>query len=419
MRNLQLGYDIWMYIDVAKAYSFAILMFMADAPKPISFRRVVTRPRSRISKVPLIGKVYLGYRWGALQLRRVAVFSKFGAEIQIENAAKLKTMAVSRMYWGRSNGYRVAFHYIVTGLTISALLFGVVSRLFVVEAQTQELATVAGLSVTSDLLQQGSSIQTVLAVDPNTPSIRVSQHIVQPGETLSGLSETYGVSIDTIRWVNSSLISPFSNEIKVGWNLNIPQIDGIFIEVQPGYTVDYLVSRFGANGNVHRTDIIELNRLDPRNPVLAVGDRIFIPSGRMSSADLGPLDIPTGVFTNPLSNPNCAGYSLSRGVTWGHDGLDLARYPGCPIRAIATGDVITAECSLYAQGCYILIDHGGGIISHYYHGDGTFWVKAGDRVQQGQDIMMMGSTGNSTGVHLHLEIRKNNMIVDPALYVPF
>ena len=64
---------------------------------------------------------------------------------------------------------------------------------------------------------------------------------------------------------------------------------------------------------------------------------------------------------------------------------------------MAAGEVIYAGWSPLA-GFNVQIDHGGGIVTKYFHGDGTFWVKVGQRVQQGEEIMMMGTSGNSTGV---------------------
>ncbi len=130
------------------------------------------------------------------------------------------------------------------------------------------------------------------------------------------------------------------------------------------------------------------------------------------------VDIPRGVFSNPLSHPGCAGYTYSRGFTGYHRGVDLAKGSGCPIRAIATGKVEYAGWSPLA-GFNVRIDHGGGITSIYMHGNGTFWVNAGDRVQQGQEIMYMGTTGNSTGVHLHVELRKDGYAVNPAGFIPY
>ena len=94
-------------------------------------------------------------------------------------------------------------------------------------------------------------------------------------------------------------------------------------------------------------------------------------------------------------------------------------WPGCPISAIASGKVVYAGWSQYGEGYNVRIDHGGGIVSHYYHGNGDIWVKTGDHVEQGQLIMFMGTTGNSTGVHLHLSLFKDNVAVDPAPYIPY
>jgi len=96
-----------------------------------------------------------------------------------------------------------------------------------------------------------------------------------------------------------------------------------------------------------------------------------------------------------------------------HTGVDLAG-SGCngdPVVAAAAGTVITAKYNT-AYGNYVVIDHGGGITTLYAHSS-KLLVKAGDKVKAGQEIMKVGSTGYSTGPHLHFEVRENGKYVDP------
>lgn len=328
---------------------------------------------------------------------------------------QVKDAVVSRMFWGRGSLYRTSFHFIMTGITLTALVAGVATQVLAIDSGNEELGTSFAQGPTDDFLQQGSSIQSVLETSPFEPLVKIYEHRVERGDTLSAIAERYGVSVDTIRWANSNLISPFSQEILPGWNLRIPEINGVLQKVRPGQTLDDVVRQYGG----HPIDIIELNNLVAPGYELLAGQDIFIPGGAVPvQAVPVVVDIPKGVFSNPLSHPSCAGYSFSRGFTGYHQGLDLARFPGCPIRAIATGEVVYAGWSPLA-GFNVRIDHGGGIVSIYMHGDGTFWVQAGERVQQGQDIMMMGTSGNSTGVHLHVELRKNGYAVDPAPFIPY
>ena len=86
---------------------------------------------------------------------------------------------------------------------------------------------------------------------------------------------------------------------------------------------------------------------------------------------------------------------------------------------LPNGTVIYSGWSSGGEGYNVRIDHGGGIVTHYYHGNGELYVKAGDKVQQGQPIMYMGTTGNSTGVHLHFSLFYKGRAIDPAPYVSF
>lgn len=106
------------------------------------------------------------------------------------------------------------------------------------------------------------------------------------------------------------------------------------------------------------------------------------------------------------------------GPRWGrmHQGQDIAAPTGTPIKAPKAGRVIKAG-SAGGYGNLTLIDHGGGIVTAYGH-QSQFAVKEGDQVQQGQVIGFVGSTGHSTGPHLHFEVRVNGVARNPIPYLP-
>lgn len=100
-----------------------------------------------------------------------------------------------------------------------------------------------------------------------------------------------------------------------------------------------------------------------------------------------------------------------------HTGLDLARGTGSPILATADGVVVIAGVSDVGYGNHVILAHAGGFLSLYGHLQ-SMLVKPGDTVHQGQLIGLMGSTGNSTGSHVHFEVRFNNHPVDPMPFLP-
>jgi murein DD-endopeptidase MepM/ murein hydrolase activator NlpD len=99
-----------------------------------------------------------------------------------------------------------------------------------------------------------------------------------------------------------------------------------------------------------------------------------------------------------------------------HTGVDLAAPLGTPVQAAADGIVVVVAHTFVGYGNYVMIAHGGGIITLYAHLMETD-VNVGDRVSRGKQIGLEGSTGLSTGPHLHFEVRINDQVVDPMLYL--
>ena len=98
-----------------------------------------------------------------------------------------------------------------------------------------------------------------------------------------------------------------------------------------------------------------------------------------------------------------------------HTGLDIAASTGTPIKVIADGTVTSAQYT-GSYGYLVKVEHGNGVESWYAH-TSKMYVKAGDEVKAGDVIAAVGSTGNSTGPHLHLEIRINGQHVNPQKYI--
>ena len=108
--------------------------------------------------------------------------------------------------------------------------------------------------------------------------------------------------------------------------------------------------------------------------------------------------------------------SISRVRTGAHTGLDIAASSGTPIKAAASGTVAFSGWKSNGAGYMVIISHGNGVETYYEHCS-KLYVSVGDKVKQGDKIAAVGSTGNSTGPHLHLEVRVNGVAYNPQNYV--
>lgn len=141
-------------------------------------------------------------------------------------------------------------------------------------------------------------------------------------------------------------------------------------------------------------------------------------SGKVNtSANLSYQSIGIGLnLIRPISGTITSRFgSISRVRSGAHTGLDIAASTGTPIKAAAAGTV-TFSGTKRAYGKMIVISHGNGIETYYGHCS-KLYVEVGDKVSQGETIAAVGSTGNSTGPHLHLEIRVNGVAYNPQNYV--
>lgn len=255
------------------------------------------------------------------------------------------------------------------------------------------------------------------SVDPYA-SDRISLYTVHPGDTISQIAEMYNVSVSTILW---------ANDLKKGASLQPNQV----IVILPISGIKYTVKKGDTLASVakaYRADVGEITNFNDLEDgaKLVVGSEIIIPNAEMgeiiTSTGKPAVKKPAGTLKNGrfvagggtsshLSDPN--GYftrPVSGGVRTqglhGNNGVDLASSYGTSILAAADGQVVISRYGGWngGYGNYIVIKHSNGTQTLYAHLSQNN-VSAGQHVSQGQTIGRMGSTGDSTGVHLHFEIR--------------
>ena len=233
----------------------------------------------------------------------------------------------------------------------------------------------------------------------------VVHYRVKPGDTLFELSKEFGVSISTIiDWNNG--IDP--RKLRVGSVLEIPMPDGIIYEVPRNETVYDVARKFFTTVG----GIMEAN--DMVDTYVSPGQRLFIPvsiigkafndSGRFIWPVYGIISSPYGWRIHPIKK-----------VKSFHTGIDLAATEGTPVFAADDGVVEFAGRN-GGYGNFILIDH--GVYSTAYAHLSRIDVYEGQRVKKGQLIGRVGSTGLSTGPHLHFEVRYRGRHMNPMAYLP-
>jgi len=231
----------------------------------------------------------------------------------------------------------------------------------------------------------------------------ISLYVVKEGDTLPEIAKMFGVSVNTIIWANDLS----GNKIKAGDTLVILPIDGVQYEVQKGDTLESIAKKFG--GDVD--DIRRFNDL-AIDAKLNVGDLIIIPDGEISAPpepkpdlNLPSRPVAAGFFARPV----LANFRKSQGFHGRYSAFDIAAPKGTPVLASAAGRVISAKDNNWngGYGKMIVISHNNGTQTLYAHLSKVL-VKVGDWVAQGALIGQVGSTGRSTGPHLHFEIRGTN-----------
>ena len=280
------------------------------------------------------------------------------------------------------------------------------TNVLVATLNPETIAGKGGGDITIDndaLVPSGSSDVNVLG-ETKPSSDQIARYIVRKGDTLSGIAKMFGVSVNTIRWSNNIASG---STIRIGQELVILPIEGVRYTIKKGDTLASVAKKF--KGDV--TEIRNFNDLAV-NETLSVGDEIIIPDGivttpsipksttRNNSAKYSGPEI-VGYFQRPLAS-NCP---KTQGIH-GNNGIDIGCSRGTTIMAAASGEVIIARGSGWngGYGQMVVISHPNGTQTLYGHMS-AISVNAGDLVSAGQKIGEVGNTGNSTGPHLHLEVR--------------
>ncbi len=248
------------------------------------------------------------------------------------------------------------------------------------------------------------------------------EYEVQPGDTISTIAYEFDISVNTILWENN--LSSYSL-IRPGDILTILPSSGLSHKIVKGNTLGSLAKKY----DITEEEVMKANKMT-ESSTLSIGDVLFIPGGKKTyyaapvvTTSYNPISIikdivkPAGTQTAPSNKMAwpTKGSRITQYYSWRHLGLDIANKTGTPIYAADAGSV-TYTGWKNGYGYTIIVDHGGGKETLYAHLS-KFYVEKGTRVGKGESIAAMGSTGWSTGSHLHFEVRIGGKKYNPLNYI--
>ena len=279
---------------------------------------------------------------------------------------------------------------------------------------------------------------------PSRPRQEVVKYTVEDGDTVFGISEKFGLKPQTVLWGNYYVLLDDPHALKSGQVLNILPVDGTYHEWQEGEGLNGVASYYG----VKPEDIINYptNNLDPATvgdfaaPNIKPGTWLIVPGGKRQfvswSAPLGvtrenaayarvlgagacdPVTggaVGFGTFVWPANKHYLSGFDYSPESN--HWGLDIAGNGGEGAYATDAGVIVYAGWNDYGYGNMVMVDHGNGFQSLYAHLS-EIYVGCGQSVGQGDAIGAIGSTGRSSGAHLHFEIMTATVKINPWDVLP-
>ena len=243
---------------------------------------------------------------------------------------------------------------------------------------------------------------------------KIVEYTVRDGDTVSTIAEKFGISTDTIRWQNNL---GSKDTIKAGQTLEVLPVAGVSHKVSKGDTVYSIAKKYDTSPQ-GIVDYPFNSFTNDETFELAIGQIVVVPDGippaaaptspriRQITPDAGTV-VASGSFVWP------AGGSITQRFVWYHKGIDIANRAVPSILAADSGTVIAAGwLDGYGYGNRVIIDHGNGYRTLYGHLS-QIYVVPGQTVARGAAIGRMGSTGRSTGIHLHFEVIRNGVYLNP------
>ncbi|MBI4714203.1 M23 family metallopeptidase [Candidatus Uhrbacteria bacterium] len=251
------------------------------------------------------------------------------------------------------------------------------------------------------------------------PSVPVREeieiYVVQEGDTLGQISEKFGLNLSTVLWANNLT---FRSTIQPGQNLSILPSNGILYTVKSGDTLSRIARRY----NVESEKILEQNKIASADR-LSIGVELLIPGGEpISQAPRRSAPV-ANLFVSPSTQKVTEGYWLwptdwrviTQYYNWRHTGVDIDGDYTTNSYAARDGVVIYSGWR-GGYGLTVEVDHGDGYVTRYAHHSKNF-VSVGDVVKAGDALARTGTTGRSTGTHLHFEVIKKGKFQNPLDYV--
>lgn len=278
---------------------------------------------------------------------------------------------------------------------------------------------------------------------PSRPRNELSTYIVQEGDTVFGIAEKFGLNPETVLWGNYNILLDDPHSLKPGQELTILPVNGVYWQWLGGIPFGKWAEFYG----VTAADVIDFpgNNIDPNtvgdynNANIKNGTWLIIPGGTrefvswsaplgvtrenpasarvLGAGACGPISggaVGYGSYVYPTNKHYLSGFDYSEKTN--HRGIDLAGNEGEGVYAADAGVIVYAGWNDYGYGNMIMIDHGNGFQSLYAHLS-ALNVSCGQSVGQGETIGAVGSTGRSSGPHLHFELMAG-VKVNPWSYLP-
>lgn len=290
--------------------------------------------------------------------------------------------------------------------------------------------------------QENHSLQSITreadlhTIIPNRPQVEVRSYVVVPGDSVFEIANKFHIKPESLLWANYDQLNDNPDLISLGMELKIPPVDGVYYQWEDGDTLDGVAAKF----DVSQEKILSWpgNDLDLTAPEIEDGSWVMVPGGHREFRQWIIPVIPrgrAGVSRSVYGSGACSGgyegaygsgafiwpaanHYLSGNDYWsGHLGIDIAAGEGAQIYAADSGVVVFAGWATGGYGYMVMIDHGNGYQTVYAHMS-QIATGCGRSVGRGQLIGYAGSTGNSTGAHLHFEVRYQGGFVNPWYVLP-